>query len=73
MITPLLQTVEAELRLMGTETLISKCAKRFPKCLCVFKMTDNHFSEVHHTLLNVMVFMVLFSLQSFCKPFVHFF
>lgn len=73
MITPLLQTAEAKLRLLGTETLISKCAKRFPKRLSVFKMTDNHFSKVHHMLLNVMVFMVLFSLQSFCKPFVQFF
>lgn len=71
MITPLLHVAEAKLRLLGTESPISKCTKTFPKVLQYFflKMTDNHFSKVHHTLLNVMVFMILFSLQLFANLF----
>lgn len=73
MIPPFLQMAEAEPRLLGTETPIFKVyyyTHRFPKPFSVFEMTDNHFSKVHHTLLNVMVFIILFyfnCLQAFVQ------
>lgn len=57
-----------EVRLMFQCVLRSFQKKRFR----IFEITDNHFSKVHHTLLNVMVFMV-FSFQSFAKHCSNFF
>lgn len=52
---------------LETEALILKCTEKFLRALQYFcKMTDNHLSKVHHTLLNVMVF-ILSSLQSFAS------
>lgn len=71
MITPLSQMAEAKLRLLGTETLILCFQKKASDFFFFFlRWQIIIFQKVHHTLLNVMVFM--FSFQSFCKLFVQF-
>lgn len=68
---------EAKLRLLGTESFCCCCflqsvLEGFQKRFSIFNMTDNHFSKVHHTLLNVMVFMNFVFTSVVCEPFVQF-